>query len=254
MFRRTFAFLLCSLFVTAGAFAQKAQNAEEEPSTIVKKLYAAQKAGAPLFNQTSDRAALDRFFRNDLADLIWKDAVAADGEVGALDFDPLYGSQDPQITKFVIGETGWGGDKKSGGEDDAVVQVTFKDAGKEQTVSFQFERDKNKTWKIFDIRYPDDRMLTDILRAAGGNEAPTATREQPRDTKAPATADAASYQLFKGTKSPDGRYAVAWGIKGVDDVERKIKSGANIDEEAVENYIVDLRAGKVVGTLADSDL
>lgn len=90
--------------------------------------------------------------------------------------------------------------------------------------------------------------------AQGGTEAPTAKREQPRDTKAPAAAGAASYQLFKGTKSPDGRYAVAWGIKGVDDLARKIKSGANIDEEPVENYIVDLRAGEVVGTLVDSDL
>ena len=254
MFRHAFAFLLCSLFISAGAVAQKAQGAGEEPAAVVKKLYAAQKAGTPVFNQTSDRTAVDRFFAKDLANLIWKDAVSADGEIGALDFDPLYGSQDPQITNFVVGETGWGGDKKFGGEDDAVVQVTFRDAGNEQMVSFQFERDKKKTWKISDIRYPDDRTLADILRAGDGNEGGTAAREQPRDTKAPATAGAASYQLFKGTNSPDGRYAVAWGIKGADDLTRKIKSGANIDEEPVENYIVDVRAGTIVGTLADSDL
>jgi hypothetical protein len=36
-------------------------------------------------------------------------------------------------------------------------------------VSFQFEREQSKTWKIRDIRYTDGRLLTEIL--GGGSQA-----------------------------------------------------------------------------------
>lgn len=146
-------------FITAGF----AQSKATDPDAIIKRLYAAQKAGTGPFFQTKSRTAVDKYFRKDLADLIWKDAIAANGEVGAIDFDPLYGSQDMQITNFVIMDTGWGGDQKFGGEDQAVVQVTFKNFGKEQMVSFQFERNKAKNWKIYDIRYPDGDLLKSHL-------------------------------------------------------------------------------------------
>jgi hypothetical protein len=139
------------------------------PDVIVKNLYAAQKAGSGPFFQTKNRAAVDKYFAKNLADLIWKDAVTARGEVGAIDFDPLYGSQDPQITDFVIMETGWGGDSKFGPADEAVVQVTFKDSGKERMVSFQFKQGKDKKWKIYDVHYRDDGAqvkLLEVLKAA----------------------------------------------------------------------------------------
>ena len=133
-------------------FAQSKTKAVA-PNVIVKNLYAAQKAGSGPFFQTKSRALVDKYFAKNLADLIWKDAVAAKGEVGAIDFDPLYGSQDPQITDFTIMETGWGGDSKYGPDDEAVVQVTFKDSGKERMVSFQFKQGKDKNWKIYDVHY-----------------------------------------------------------------------------------------------------
>ena len=139
------------------------------PDVIVKNLYAAQKAGSGPFFQTKNRAVVDKYFRKDLADLIWKDAVAANGEVGAIDFDPLYGSQDPQITDFTIMETGWGGDSKFGPDDDAVVQVTFKDSGKERMVSYQFKQGRDKKWKIYDVHYRDDGgqvKLVEVLTSA----------------------------------------------------------------------------------------
>jgi hypothetical protein len=141
------------------------------PNVIVKNLYAAQKAGSGPFFQTKNRATVDKYFRKDLADLIWKDAVAANGEVGAIDFDPLYGSQDPQITNFTIMETGWGGDSKFGPDDEAVVQVTFKDSGKERMVSFQLKQGKDKNWKIYDVHYRSDGdqvKLVEILTSAAG--------------------------------------------------------------------------------------
>lgn len=139
------------------------------PHVLIKNLYAAHKAGSGPFFQTKDRAVVDKYFRKDLADLIWKDAVAANGEVGAIDFDPLYGSQDPQISNFTIMETGWGGDSKFGPDDEAVVQVTFKDSGKERMISYQFKQGQDKNWQIYDIHYRGDDgevKLVEILTKA----------------------------------------------------------------------------------------
>lgn len=153
----------------AGVNTPAASTIAVDPHVIIRNLYAAQKAGTGPFLQTKDRAVVDKYFRKDLADLIWKDAVAAHGEVGAIDFDPLYGSQDPHITAFKIMETGWGGDSKYGPPDEAVVQVTFKDSGKERMVSYQFKQGKDKHWKIYDIHYRSDGgqvKLVEVLTKA----------------------------------------------------------------------------------------
>jgi hypothetical protein len=162
--------VLLTLFLAFSSveFAQSKTKAIA-PNVIVKNLYAAQKAGSGPFFQTKNRALVDKYFTKSLGDLIWKDAVTAQGEVGAIDFDPLYGSQDPQITDFTIMETGWGGDSKFGPADEAVVQVTFKDSGKERMVSFQFKQGKDKNWKIYDVHYRSDDgqvKLVEILTKA----------------------------------------------------------------------------------------
>ena len=161
--------LVLTLFALCGATLGLAETPKLlEPDAIVKNLYAAEKAKQSPFFQTGNRARLDQYFTKALGNLIWKDAVEAKGEVGKLDFDPLYGSQDPQIKDFVIGGNGWGGDKKFGPDTEAVVQVTFKDSGKEKMVSFRFLQGKDKQWKIDDIRYPDldDLLLRDLLSPA----------------------------------------------------------------------------------------
>lgn len=174
--------LLATLFLAFSSigFAQSKKKAIT-PHVIVKNLYAAQKAGSGPFFQTKSRAVVDKYFRKDLADLIWKDAVAANGEVGAIDFDPLYGSQDPQISNFIIMETGWGGDSKFGSDDQAVVQVTFKDSGKERMVSFQFKQGKDKSWKIYDVHYRSDDgqvKLAEILtNASAASQTPAGASE-----------------------------------------------------------------------------
>jgi len=157
------ALVVCAVSFTALSKARAAEPAE--PSAIVKKLYAAHTDESQLFKQTKDRAVLDPFFRKDLADLIWKDAVDAKGELGALDFDPLYYSQDPQITEFKIADTSWGRDKKFGSDDEAFVEVDFKDGGEEKTMLYEFDRDrKTKEWRIHDVQYPDGNMLVKILK------------------------------------------------------------------------------------------
>ncbi len=89
------------------------------------------------------------------------------GEAGALDFDPLYGSQDPQISNFLIMETGWGGDKKFGPANEAVVQTTFKDSGQQRMVSYQFHQGADKKWKIYDVHYRQSGEQNTLLEALG---------------------------------------------------------------------------------------
>src|SRR5688500_2814594 len=151
------------------------------PDKLVRDLYAAHRAGAGPFFQTASRALVDNFFSKELADLIWRDAVDSNGEVGAIDFDPLYGSQDPQISNFTVMETGWGGDRKFGPDDEAVVQVTFKDSGKGRMVSFQFKQGRDKKWRIYDVHYRSDggevRLVGVLTKAA--TKSPTAKGPSP---------------------------------------------------------------------------
>jgi hypothetical protein len=157
---RLFIFLLLATFPSIG-FAETKLG----PDAIVENLYKAQKANMGPFHQTKNRALVDRYFMKDLADMIWKDAVTAKGEVGIIDFDPMFGLQDPQISDFKINKSGWAADAKFGDEDKASVEVTFKNQGKKQTVVFVFDQDKTKTWKIADIRYPNDISLRNLLSA-----------------------------------------------------------------------------------------
>ncbi|HVG33307.1 MAG TPA: DUF3828 domain-containing protein [Pyrinomonadaceae bacterium] len=177
-----------SLFPASTGTAKKTpavSNTASAPDFIVKSLYEAQKADKGPFFQTKNRAIVDKYFTKELADLIWKDAVNANGEVGAIDFDPLYGSQDPRITKFTIMKTGWGGDSRFGSDDQAVVQVTFKDSGKERMVSFQFKQGRDKNWKIYDVHYRgdgDEVRLAKVLTNAAAAAAPSAKNTAPTVT------------------------------------------------------------------------
>jgi hypothetical protein len=85
--------------------------------------------------------------------------------------------------------------------------------------------------------------------------------------------DVKPYLIFDGTQSPDGRYAVAWGLPKDPDVwatvsrfEREHSAGTKLTEEGskqadeifqsvigvaqdVENYMVDVRDGKIIRKL-----
>ena len=138
--------LLCLSF-SAPAIAPAAEA--PAPPLVVKALYAAHASEKSPFFQSDDRALIDRFFTATLGDLLVKDVVESEGQVGRLAFDPLFASQDPQITEFVIGET------RLGGEGKAIVPVTFKDGGMARKISFHVVQGKDKVWLIEDIHYPD---------------------------------------------------------------------------------------------------
>lgn len=199
--------LLATLFLAFSSGVAQLKTKTIAPNVIVKNLYAAQKAGAGPFSQAKSRALVNKYFRKDLADLIWKDAIKANGEVGAIDFDPLYGSQDSQISSFTIMETGWGGDSKFGPDDEAVVQVTFRDSGKERMVSFQFKQGKDKNWKIYDVHYRSDdgqvKLVEILTKARAGSQTPASESEGQNIQGKLQAGKTESVILYVGTESGD---------------------------------------------------
>lgn len=140
----------------------KQETPAEPAEAWVAKLYALAKNNKGPFFQTKDKATLNRWLAKDLADLVLKDAVASEGEVGVLDFDPLYNAQDTEIKDFKIGQP-----KAEGTA--TTVAVSFKNFGDATTVTFLLAPADDKSWRISDIRYPDKStlkgMYPDALKA-----------------------------------------------------------------------------------------
>ena len=126
------------------------------PDALVADLYRQHNHKHSPFFQTRSRALLYKYFEKRIADLIWKDAVHSKGEVGAIDGDPLFDAQDMEIKKFAI--------KKPGYEEGrALVDVTFENFGKPQTIVFLVVKSKTG-WRIRDIVYSEGRTLLSELK------------------------------------------------------------------------------------------
>ena len=163
---RHLAVLLGVLFLALGNSLSHAESTgATDPETVVEKLCHEHKGGEGLFFQTRSRAGLDRFFVKDLADLIWKDALAAKGEVGAIEFDPFVGSQDPQVTQWKVQKGNATAGTALGLSTSSKVVATFKDGGKPRSVEFVLDQGKAGEWKVTDIRYPDHSSLRGIFAA-----------------------------------------------------------------------------------------
>ena len=227
------------------------------PDVIVKNLYAAQKADSSPFFQTKSRALVDRYFTKEFADLIWKDAVAAQGEVGAIGFDPLYNAQDTEITAFKIGKPMYG----EGNLEVADVPVTFKNMGKDETVLFRLERNSQKIWRIGDIYYPSNPesssslkdMLSNAMKAADGNAAPASNT-----TNGIRSIDFLNYSyqgsvcaedagLPKTVKVRNGKFKDR--ESNFFDVAREEIVYGDVNGDGSEDAVVLIRCGSAAGTL-----
>ncbi len=59
-----------------------------------------------------------------------------------------------------------------------------------------------------------------------------------------------SYIVFEGTESPDGRFALGWGVPyEVIDLSNPDKFRETLDFEAIENYVVDLNKKEIMAVL-----
>jgi hypothetical protein len=157
--------LILAMLFTFMSFSAAAQqrdgvSRQSTPDALVADLYKQSGRNRGPFFQTKNRALLDKYFEKNLAGLIWKDALNARGEVGAIDGDPLYNAQDMEIKKFSIHPPRYENGK-------ATVTVSFENFGQKQEILFSLVL-KNAAWKIEDIKYNDGTSLVGILK---GNEA-----------------------------------------------------------------------------------
>ena len=135
--------------------AQKAQPAAA-PAAVVAELYRVHRNGYGHVFEKSGRKLQQKFFDRNLSGLIWKDLTETqEGDVGNLDFDPLYNAQDTKITNFRIGAPVVDGSN-------VTVPVNFNNFGKRTTIKFLLVNEGGD-WKIANIFYGSDSDLVKIL-------------------------------------------------------------------------------------------
>jgi hypothetical protein len=154
---------------TPASSEAEAQFVSVEP--LVADLYKQHDAEKGPFRERR-RAVIDKYFAKPLADMIWKNEQRPEGEMGAIDADPLYDAQDTQIKKFNVGKAVIDGSK-------ATVTVTFENFGEKKKLQYMMVREGD-AWKISDIKYPGGHTLLQNFR-----EYEKTASDPPADTSAP---------------------------------------------------------------------
>ena len=123
---------------------------------LVAQLYKEHSGKSDPLQYPASKKRLQNYFHKALLDLYLKDQEDSKGEVGKIDFDPLYDAQDLQIKDFSLVVLN---NKKDSG----YVAARFKNMGVEQQVVFALQSTK-AGWRIADIQYKDGRSLLKILK------------------------------------------------------------------------------------------
>jgi len=137
--------------MTAASMVNGQTSTEMSPDALITNLYQAHAHKRGPFDQTRNRALLDKYFEKSLADLIWHDRVSSRGEVGVIDGDPLYDAQDFEIKNLSVG-------KAASENGNAKVTVTFENFNEKKTLVFLLVKGKTG-WKINDIDYGAEGTL-----------------------------------------------------------------------------------------------
>jgi hypothetical protein len=126
------------------------------PDAVVRELYKAHRDGRGHVFEKQGRKLQQRFFEAKLAALLWKDLTETpEGELGRIDFDPLYNAQDMQIKNFRVGPPSIKGYAAS-------VPVTFVNFDQPVRIVFRLVRAKGG-WKISNVEYGGGSDLLKIL-------------------------------------------------------------------------------------------
>lgn len=155
---RPLSFLSITVLILCSTISQAAQRTQPtiSPDSVVRELYRVHNNGRGHVFDAKGKKNIYKFFDQKLADLIWKEISGTpEGEVGNLDFDPLYNAQDTGITKFVVGKPSVQGDA-------ATVVVSFRNFGKPTTIKFEMHKGE-EGWRIANVNYGNDSDLIKIL-------------------------------------------------------------------------------------------
>ena len=145
--------------VCLSAHATQRVQATSSPDSVVRELYRVHNNGRGHVFDAKGKRYIYKFFDQKLADLLWKDiSETPEGEVGNLDFDPLYNAQDMRITNFQI-------NKPLVQADDATVLVSFRNFGQRTSIKFELHNSKDG-WRIKNVSYGDKTDLIKILTPA----------------------------------------------------------------------------------------
>lgn len=126
------------------------------PEAVVKELYRVHRNGDGRVFERGGRRQQQKFFERKLAALIWKNlSETPEGEVGNLDFDPLFSAQDMQIKNFRVGASTVKGNT-------AAVPVTFMNYERRVRIEFRLVNTR-EGWKVSNIVYGGGSDLVQIL-------------------------------------------------------------------------------------------
>jgi hypothetical protein len=147
------ALILATSLAPAAVFAQKAQPQQPStPAAVVAELYRVHRNGYGHVFEKSGRRLQQKFFDKNLAGLLWKDLTETpEGDVGNLDFDPLYNAQDTKITNFRIGAPVVDGANVN-------VPVSFNNFGQRTNIRFLLVNEGG-VWKIANIFYKEGDLV-----------------------------------------------------------------------------------------------
>ena len=116
------------------------------PETVVRELYRVHRNGNGNLFERQGRKRQQQFFDQKLAALIWKNiSETPEGEVGNIDFDPLFHAQEMQIRNLRVGAAVTDGAS-------AVVPVTFTNFDQKVRIEFRLVNTK-AGWKVSNIDY-----------------------------------------------------------------------------------------------------
>jgi hypothetical protein len=144
------------LFNLCGLQAETDLPAATSPTKVVTDLYSAHKGKADPLQYPASKKSLGAYFEKGLLALYLKDQSESKGEVGKLDFDPLYNAQDFEIKDFSVALV-------AQQKDSAEVAASFKNMGTSEKIVFLLSNTA-QGWRITDIKYSDGRTLKGILK------------------------------------------------------------------------------------------
>lgn len=157
-----------AIFMGANAIGLVSANAQT-PEAMLKAFYkmraVAWKTNKDPILGAKNRKTIDKYLDKTLADYFWKDMTTHKEEVGVLDFDPFYNTQDAMISHLVVGKGKVSGHK-------ATVVVTFKNSGRKEVLTYSLVK-QNSVWKISDIKYEDGLTLLGYFKEDEKNSKPS---------------------------------------------------------------------------------
>jgi hypothetical protein len=144
------------LFNLCGVRAETSLPAATSPTKVLTDLYSAHSGKADPLRYPASKKLLGAYFEKGLLSLFLKDQAESKGEVGKLDFDPLYAAQDFEIKDFSVALV-------TQKKDSAEVAASFKNMGKNEKIVFLLSNTA-QGWRITDIKYFNGLTLKGILK------------------------------------------------------------------------------------------